>query len=142
MITTTATGQLTIYISDDPIDDAAVASLMDRLSLDDKPIIIDARRAQSCMEVEEAICRLAAACTQTRNIVVVDLLEAFYDSAILTREAAQILGRVKGKLESLVEIGAQVIVLCHRRAADLGTRAHFIASLCASADQVQFRRST
>ena len=75
-------------------------------------------------------------------MVLADLLEPLYDSSIPTREAAQILGRIKSQLESMVEGGARVVVLCHRRSADLGTRAHFMASLCAAADRVHFLKST
>jgi hypothetical protein len=49
---------------------------------------------------------------------------------------------VKAMLQALAEDGSQIVVLCRRRAEDLGTRSHFIASLCASADRVYFRRST
>jgi hypothetical protein len=75
-------------------------------------------------------------------MVLADLLEPLYDSSIPTREAAQILGRIKSELESMIEGGARVVVLCHRRSADLGTRAHFMASLCAAADRVHFLKST
>jgi hypothetical protein len=75
-------------------------------------------------------------------MVLADLLEPLYDSSIPTREAAQILGRIKSELESMVESGERVVVLCHRRSADLGTRAHFMASLCAAADRVHFLKST
>ena len=75
-------------------------------------------------------------------MVLADLLEPLYDSAIPTREAAQLLGRIKSELESMVEDGARVVVLCQRRSADLGTRAHFMASLCAAADRVHFLKST
>ena len=75
-------------------------------------------------------------------LVLADLLEPLYDSGIPTREAAHTLGRIKSELESMTEEGARVVVLCHRRAADLGTRAHFMASLCAAADRVHFLKST
>ncbi len=105
----TAAGQLIVYVSENPIDDAAVASVK--------------------MAVPGAI-------------VLADLLDPLYDAAISTREAAHTLGRIKSELESMVEEGARVVVLCHRRAADLGTRVHFMASLCAAADRVHFLKST
>ncbi len=104
-----AVGQLIVYVSENPIDDAAVTS------------------------VKTAI---------PGAIILADLLEPLYDGSIPTREAAQMLGRIKSELESMVEGGARVAVLCHRRPADLGTRAHFMASLCAAADRVHFLKST
>jgi len=75
-------------------------------------------------------------------IVLADLLEPLYDSSIPTRDASHTLGRIKAELESMAESGARVAVICRRRAEDLGTRAHFLASLCASADRVHFLKST
>lgn len=103
------TGLLVVYVMDDPIDDASVASV--------KRSIPDA-------------------------IVLANLLDPLYDPSISTREAAQKLGRVKAELEAMVENGVQVVVLCERRAGDLGTRSHFLASLCAPADHVHFRSKT
>ena len=74
-------------------------------------------------------------------MILADLLEPLYDAAIPTREAAHTLGRVKSELESMVERGERVVVICRRRRDDLGTRSHFLASLCASADQVHFLKS-
>jgi hypothetical protein len=136
MITAAATGQLTVYVTENAIDDSVLASAMDMISGD--PIIIDAARAQNCSDLARTI---AAQCPD-RNIIIANLLEVFYDTSILTREAAQALGKVKSMLEALVEEGAQIIVVCRRRSEDLGTRSHFMASLCAAADRVYFRRST
>jgi hypothetical protein len=136
MITATETGNLIVYVTDDPIDDAALTSVMDFVS--GEPVIIDASRAQNCVELARTIARQ----TPDRNIVISNLLEAFYDTSILTREAAQILGKVKSLLEALVNDGARIVVVCRRRAEDLGTRSHFMASLCASADRVYFRSNT
>ncbi len=85
MITAADTGQLIVYVTDDPIDDAAVASVMDMITGEDKPVLIDASQARNCFELE------------------------------------QIIGR-------------------QRLSKDLGTRSHFMASLCASADRVHFLR--
>jgi hypothetical protein len=104
-----AVGQLIVYVCENPIDDAVVASV--------KTTIPGA-------------------------IVLADLLEPLYDASIPTRDAAHTLGRIKSELESMVEEGARVVVLCHRRPADLGTRAHFVASLCGAADRVHFLKST
>jgi hypothetical protein len=136
MITATETGQLIVYVTDELIDDAAVASAMGMIS--GEAVIIDTSRMQSCSDLAHAI----ASQTPDKNIIISDLLESFYDTSILTREAAQILGKVKATLQTLAEEGAQIVVLCRRRAEDLGTRSHFIASLCASADRVYFRKST
>lgn len=75
-------------------------------------------------------------------IVLADLLEPLYDVSISTRDAAHLLGRIKSELERMAEGGGSVVVLCRRRAGDLGTRAHFLASLCAAAGRVHFLKST
>jgi hypothetical protein len=75
-------------------------------------------------------------------VVLAELLEPLYDASIPTRQAAYTLGRVKSELESMVQQGMRVVVLCSRRHRDLGTRSHFLASLCASADRVHFLKST
>jgi hypothetical protein len=103
------TGQLIVYITSDPIDDAAVAS------------------------VKEAM---------PGALVLADLLEPLYDASVPTREAAHTLGRVKAELEAMVESGARVVIICRKHTEQLGTRSHFLASLCASADRVHFLRST
>ena len=108
-MTATDAGQLIVYVSDDPINDEAIASVKGTLP---------------------------------GAIVLANLLEPLYDGSIATSDAAHVLGRVKAELESMVEGGAQIVVLCQRHSADLGTRSHFMASLCASADRVHFRKST
>ena len=75
-------------------------------------------------------------------ILLAELLEPLYDASIPTREAAHTLGRLKAELESMVQQGMRVVVLCRRRSNDLGTRSHFLVSLCASADRVHFLKST
>lgn len=103
------TGQLIVYVAEDAIDDAAVAS---------------------------------AKHTHPGAIVLADLLEPLYDATIPTREAAHTLGRIKVELESMVQQGTRVVVLCRRHDNNLGTRSHFLSSLCASADRVHFLKST
>ena len=110
MIATAAqTGQLIVYLTDDPIDDAAISSI--------KESVPSAR-------------------------VLADLLEPLYDPSIPTREAAHTLGRLKTELESMVDGGERIVIICRRHLQDLGTRAHFLASLCALADRVHFLKST
>src|SRR6516164_6147375 len=94
-----ATGQLIVYVTDNPVDDGVVASVK--------------------VAMPEAV-------------VLADLLEPLYDTSIPTREAAHTLGKIKVELESMVQQGARVVVLCRRRNNDLGTRSHFLMSLCAS----------
>jgi hypothetical protein len=139
MMTAADTGQLSVHVVDNPIDDASIASLLVIIDGDQEPLLIDASRARNCWEFEDYIARIQ---NNHENIIITNLLEPLYDTSILTREAAQILGRVKSILESLAVNGAQVFVLCQHRSSDLGTRSHFLASLCASADHVHFRRST
>jgi len=73
---------------------------------------------------------------QARQILVVGLLDRLYDPAILTRDAARTLGGIKAKLEHLAVDGFDVTVLCEQQTGSLGTRSHFLPSLCAAADQV------
>jgi hypothetical protein len=73
---------------------------------------------------------------QARQILVVGVLDRLYDPEILTRDAARTLGGLKYKLEQLAKDGFDVTVLCESPSGNLGTRAHFLSSLCASADQV------
>jgi hypothetical protein len=77
-----------------------------------------------------------------RAIVLADLLEPLYDSSIPTRDAAYTLGRIKFELESMVERGERVAVVCRRHDDNLGTRSHFLASLCNAADRVHFLNRT
>jgi len=109
MIAEIETGQLIVYVADNPIDEPTVASIKDEFP---------------------------------GATVLADLLDPLYESSIPTREAAYTLGKVKSELESMVERGGLIVVLCHRRPGDLGTRSHFLASLCASADRVHFLKST
>jgi hypothetical protein len=139
MMTAAETGQLSVYVVNDAIDDESVAALIKLIDGHQAPLIIDASQARTCWEFEDYIARIE---NDREHIIITNLLEPFYDTSILTREAAQILGRVKSVLESLAVNGAQVFVLCQHRSSDLGTRSHFLASLCASADHVHFRRST
>lgn len=135
------TGQLAVYVSDKPIDDAVISSAPLN---DPNPVVIDASRARTCREVEEIITAEvwpAFDREQVRHIIIPNLLEGLYDSSVPTREAARILGRVKSRLEMLVRLGAQITVFCQRRA-DAGTRSHFWASLCASADEIHFLSRT
>lgn len=78
---------------------------------------------------------------QARQILVVGVLDRLYDPEILTRDAARTLGGIKYKLEQLAKDGFDVTVLCENPTGDMGTRAHFLSSLCASADQVSNPRS-
>jgi hypothetical protein len=103
------TGQLIVYITDESIDEAAVASVKESMP---------------------------------GSLVLADLLEPLYDTSMPTRDAAHRLGRLKAELESMTETGERVVVICRRRHEDLGTRSHFLASMCAAADRVHFLKST
>ena len=105
----THTGQLIIYVADEPIDETTIAFVKD--------------------EVPGAT-------------ILADLLEPLYEDSISTRDASHFLGRLKLELETMIEKGALVAIVCRRHSNNLGTRAHFLASLCASADRVHFLSST
>jgi hypothetical protein len=106
---TLQTGQLIVYVAEEPIDDATIALVKD--------------------EIPGAM-------------ILADLLEPLYDSSVPTRDAARTLGRVKSELVSMVENGKRVVLVCRRRQENLGTRSHFLRSLCASADRVHFLSNT
>ena len=94
---------------------------------------------------DEIIDDAAVDCVKQSNpraIILADLLEPLYDSSIPTREAAYTLGRIKYELESMVERGERVAVLCRRHEDNLGTRSLFLASLCNAADRVHFLNKT
>jgi hypothetical protein len=94
---------------------------------------------------DEMVDAAAVDCVKQSNpraIVLADLLEPLYDSSIPTRQASYTLGRIKYELESMVERGERVAVLCRRHDNNLGTRSHFLASLCNAADRVHFLNKT
>lgn len=102
-------------------------------------------RAPTCRALENAILfELEPALKQfkTRCVFIADPLNHFYGGEVSTRDAAHSLGRMKSKLERLAAGGVNVTVFSHRKAEDLGTRSHFLLSLCAAADRVYFRNKT
>src|SRR5262245_5530863 len=103
------TGELIVFVADEPINDAAIAALKGEFP---------------------------------GSSIFADLLDPLYESSIPTRDAAHMLGRIKLEFQSRVQQGARVVVVCRWRPEDLGTRSHFLASLCASADRVHFLRIT
>jgi hypothetical protein len=76
-----------------------------------------------------------------KQVLVPDLLGALYQPRISTRNAARILAGSK-EAGAVARNGAQIVVLCRQRRGELGTKAHFQSSLCASADKVYFRNNT
>ena len=139
-MTRTENGQLAVYVSDNPFNEALIPSATD----DEDLVVIDASGARTCREVEDIVGSEVWSAFDRgpyRHIVISNLLEGLYDSSVPTREAARILGRVKSKLQMLVELGAEITVYCQRRA-DAGTRSHFWASLCASADEIHYLSKT
>ena len=130
------TGQLAVYVSDSPLNESLLPPPTDDKDL----VVIDASHARTCLEVENIIrgeVWTAFDSGPHRRIIISNLLEGLYDSTVPTREAARMLGRVKSRLNTLVELGAEITVYCQRRN-DAGTRSHFCASLCASADTIHF----
>jgi hypothetical protein len=102
-------------------------------------------RAASAGELEDVVsCRLESMFERfdTRHVLLIDPLNALYDPAIATRDAARILGKIKARLEELAETGAQIVVLCGSNGDDLGTRSHFLASLRSAANRVYLRSNT
>ena len=102
-------------------------------------------RARSVEDLETIILyNLEAAFDKfgTRHVLIPDLLGVLYDPGISTRDAARLLGRLKCKLEALASTGAQIVLLCRDTPVNLGTKAHFRSSLCASAHRVYLRSNT
>lgn len=133
------TGTLAVCVSDSPLNGSLLPPLTD-----DNLVVIDASHARTCIEVEDIIRGEVWAAFDSgpkRRIVISNLLDGLYDSTVPTREASRMLGRVKSRLNTLVELGAEITVYCQRRN-DTGTRSHFCASLCASADTIQFLSNT
>jgi hypothetical protein len=74
--------------------------------------------------------------SQSSHILIEGLLDTLYVLRMPTREASRALGRAKVRLERLAESGVDVVVLCKTPRRDLGTRSHFLPSLCVAADRV------
>ena len=121
MMTATATGQIIVCITEEPSENV-IAQAADRFYI---------LRASTMVGLETALERADAPA-----ILIEGVLDALYDPRMLTRDASRALGRLKMRLEELAEGGVEVVVLCEARRNDLGTRAHFLHSLCASADRV------
>jgi hypothetical protein len=124
MMTAAETGQLTICISAEPIE-----SVIARAA--------SAAEGYRVLRVS-ALCGLDGALerSQSGRVLIDGALDALYDSRIPVRDAARALGRLKQRLEALTESGVNIVVLCEARRHDAGPRAHFLHSLCASADRV------
>ena len=117
----TATGLVTVCIAGES-PEAMIARATDRFEV---------VRVITWNGFEEALDR-----SQSTHVLVEGLLDALYDPGIPTRDAARTLGRLKLRLQALAECGVEVVVLCQEPRCDLGTRSHFLSSLCASADRV------
>ena len=121
MMIGTATGLLTVCITDQPAENV-IAQAAEHYHV---------VRATTMNGLETALDR-----AESSHLLVEGLLDALYDPRVVTRDAARALGRVKHRLETLADSGVEVVVLCEVRRNDLGTRAHFLNSLCAAADRV------
>jgi len=157
-------GQFRVCITDRSIHDAAM-QLSSSLTRDGEPLLIldacgcfEPSRISRCAPHSAGLLHILRASTtqpisqtmedmwsrfngaqrdlQSRQILVVGLLDRLYDPEILTRDAARTLGGIKSKLEHMAEDGFDITVLCESPAGNLGTRSHFLSSLCASADEV------
>jgi hypothetical protein len=158
-MTETISGQFRVCITDHSIQDAAL-ELSASLTEEGEPVLVlDAcncfepsrisrcaphsagllhiLRASTSQPIAEIWSRLAGIQRdrQARRILVVGLLDRLYDPGILTRDAARTLGEIKSRLEHLAEDGFDITVLCENKTGNLGTRSHFLASLCVSADR-------
>jgi hypothetical protein len=157
-------GQFRVCITDRSIHDAAM-QLSSELTREGEPLLIlDAcgcfepsrisrcaphsagllhvLRASAAQPISETVDEMwsrfsgAQRDLQSRQILVVGLLDRLYDPEILTRDAARTLGAIKSRLEHMAEDGFDITVLCGSSTVNLGTRSHFLSSLCASADEV------
>jgi hypothetical protein len=169
-----STGQLSVVISDQRLDELAFRTAVEIVESGDHLIVVDpagcfdpnrmthsARignldpvgllrhlhilRAAAAEDMEAIVAHQLEDAFEkhgTKHVLVPDLLAALYHPRISTRDAARILGRIRGKLEQLAQHGAQIVILCRQEAGELGTKAHFQSSLCASADKVYLRNNT
>jgi len=160
MMTETISGQFRVCITNRAIQDAAL-ELSGKLTEEGEPLLIvdaigcfEPSRISRCAPHSASLLHVLRASTsqpiaeiwerfhgiqrdlQSRQILVVGLLDRLYDPGILTRDAARTLGAIKSKLEHLAEDGFDITVLCENQTGSLGTRSHFLSSLCAAADQV------
>ena len=117
----TTTGILTVCITDESTE-KVIAGASERF---------DVVHASTLDSLEMALNR-----SQSSHILIEGLLDRLYDLRIPTREASRALGRTKLRLESLVESGVDVVVLCKAPKRNLGPRSHFLPSLCVAADRV------
>ena len=163
MTSLTTSGQFTVCITDRPVQDAALELSVDLTARGETLLILDAagcfdpvrmshaapelakrlqiQRVHASERAGESWCALLSAhCgSPDRRLLVVGLLDCLYDPAMLTRDAARALGRIKSGLDALVAGGADVTVVCEA-SHNSGTRAHFLSSLCVSADRkVEYR---
>ena len=157
-------GQFRVFITDRSIHEAAL-ELGSELTMEGEPLLIldacgcfDPSRISRCAphaagllhvlriptsqsivetmdEIWSGFCAVQRD-LQSRQILVVGLLDRLYDPALLTRDAARALGGIKSRLEHLAVDGFDVTVLCGQQTGELGTRSHFLSSLCAAADEV------
>jgi hypothetical protein len=92
-----------------------------------------------------AALRSAQQRAQARRVLLVGVLDHLYDRGILTREAAQTLGRVKRIFEALTRSGLDIVVVCATKSAEGSescTRNYLASSLGASAQEVHHWPST
>jgi hypothetical protein len=159
-MTTTMPGQLRVCITDRSIQDSALELSASLTEEGEALLILDAcgcfepSRVSRCAPHSAGLLHVLRTSTvdsyseiwsrlqaiqrdlQARQILVVGLLDRLYDPGIMTRDASRTLGGIKAKLEHLAENGFDITVLCQSQTGQLGTRSHFLPSLCAAADQV------
>jgi hypothetical protein len=156
-------GQFTVCVTDRPMHDAAVEIGTEMASAGEAVLVLDAaacldpaRMSQAGPDVTKLLhvmrvtapegledawntVRAAQERLPFRRLLIVGILNHLYDPRIITRDAARALGRIKTALEEFAESGMDVTVLCEGNSADLGTRAHFLPSLCAAAHHLRNR---
>jgi hypothetical protein len=162
-MTPAMSGQFTVCVTDKPMHDAAVEIGTEMAAGGEAVLVLDiaacldpARMSQAGPDITRLLhvmrvtapeglddawntVRAAQERLPFRRLLIVGILNHLYDPRIVTREAARALGRIKAKLEEFAEIGMDVTVLCETNSAGLGTRAHFLPSLCAAAHHLRSR---
>lgn len=154
-------GKLTVWRTDGPLEDMVFEVSANLTANGERLIVIDASGCFNPSRVSRAAASVAKNIhvvrtfpgaeqnnslwaqlrstqqrTQTRQVLLVGVLDHLYDRQIVTRDAARALGRIKTLLEALTRSGLDITVVCKSGEPDMGVRTYLISSLCASAQEV------
>jgi hypothetical protein len=160
MTNNTVAGKLKVWLTDGPIERAAVPLCCDLTADGERLLVVDAAscldpsrlsRAEASVaknievlripagsEIQAVAASLQAARQRMpgRRVMLAGILDHLCGRQVLTKDTARALGRIKQFLGALTGSGLEVTVLC-QAATGLGTRTYLISSLCAAADEIR-----